>query len=195
MEKNKRKLSVKWLIFFVLGGITVLAFIGFVTLKVLLENGINFYFGSFSSDEICGNLVALLIFSLALTVIALLFALFDSVILPILTSIPVLLFSAWLFIAIAFAAPSISYYTFTSPDGEHEIIFQERRYFAGDAAEIFERTSENVMRKIGENYREQLYPSSTDFENEIKWNEHGFSIEVSDGYGKKTDLQFEYYKD
>ena len=178
-----------------LGGITVLAFIGFVIFKALLENGINFYFGSFSSDEICGNLVALLIFSFSLTVISLLFAVFDSVILPILTSIPVLLFSAWFFIAIAFAPPSISYYTFTSPDGEHEIIFQSRQYFAGDAAEIFERTSENVMRKIGENYREQIYPSSTDFENEIKWNEHGFSIEVSDGYGKKTDLQFDFYKD
>ncbi|MBQ3550892.1 MAG: hypothetical protein IJA41_07935 [Clostridia bacterium] len=195
MEKNKRKLSVKWLIFFVLGGITVLAFIGFVTFKVLLENGINFYFVSFSSDEICGNLVALLIFSAAFTLIALLFAGFNSVIAPILISIPVLLLAAWLFIAIAFAAPSISYYTFTSPDGEHEIIFQRRQYFGGDAAEIFERTSENVMHKIGENYREQLYPSSTDFENEIKWNEHGFSIEVSDGYGKKTDLQFDFYKD
>ena len=195
MEKNKRKLSVKRLIFFVLGGITILAFIGFVTFKVLLENGINFYFGSFSSDEICGNLVALLIFSLALTVIALLFAVFDSVILPILTSIPVLLFSAWLFIAVAFAAPSISYYTFTSPDGEHEIIFQERRYFSGDAVEIFEKTSKNVMRKIGENYREQIYPSTSDFEDEIKWNEHGFSIEVNDGYGKMTDLRFDFYKD
>lgn len=195
MEEAKRKLSVKRLIFFVLGGITILAFIGFVTFKVLLENGINFYFGSFSSDEICGNLVALLIFSFSLTVISLLFAVFDSVILPILTSIPVLLFSAWLFIAVAFAAPSISYYTFTSPDGEHEIIFQRRQYFAGDAAEIFERTSENVMRKIGENYREQIYPSTSDFEDEIKWNEHGFSIEVNDGYGKMTDLRFDFYKD
>lgn len=195
MEKNKRKLSVKWLIFFVLCSITVLEFICFVIFKALLENGINFYFGSFSSDEICGNLSALLIFSFALTVIAFLFAVFDSVVAPILLSIPVLLFSAWLFIAIAFAAPSISYYTFTSPDGEHEIIFQERRYFGGDAAEIFEMISENVMRKIGENYREQIYPSSSDFEDEIKWNEHGFSIEVSDGYGKKTDLKFDFYKE
>ena len=195
MEKNKRKLSVKWWIFFVLCSITVLEFICFVIFKALLENGINFYFGSFSSDEICGNLVALLIFSFSLTVISLLFAVFDSVILPILTSIPVLLFSAWLFIAVAFAALSISYYTFTSPDGEHEIIFQRRQYFAGDAAEIFERTSENVMRKIGENYREQIYPSTSDFEDEIKWNEHGFSIEVNDGYGKMTDLRFDFYKD
>ena len=195
MEEAKRKLSVKRLIFFVLGGITILAFIGFVTFKVLLENGINFYFGSFSSDEICGNLAALLIFSAALSLIALLFAGLNSVIAPILISIPVLLLAAWLFIAVAFAAPSISYYTFTSPDGEHEIIFQRRQYFAGDAAEIFERTSENVMRKIGENYREQIYPSTSDFEDEIKWNEHGFSIEVSDGYGKKTDLKFDFYKD
>lgn len=195
MEKNKRKLSVKRWIFFVLCSITVLEFICFVIFKALLENGISLYFGSFSSDEICGNLSALLIFSFALTVIAFLFAVFDSVVAPILLSIPVLLFSAWLFIAIAFAAPSISYYTFTSPDGEHEIIFQRRQYFAGDAAEIFEKTSENVMHKIGENYREQIYPSRADFDDEIKWNEHGFSIEVSDGYGKKTDLQFDFYKD
>ena len=52
MEEQKRRLSVKWLIFFVLGGITVLAFICFVIFKVLLENGISLYFGSFSSDEI-----------------------------------------------------------------------------------------------------------------------------------------------
>ena len=181
MEKNKRKLSVKWWIFFVLCSITVLEFICFVIFKALLENGINFYFGSFSSDEIFGNLSALLIFSAALTLIALLFAGFNSVIAPIFMSIPVLLLAVWLFIAVAFAAPSISYYTFTSPDGEHEIIFQRRQYFAGDAAEIFERTSENVMRKIGENYREQIYPSRGDFDDEIKWNEHGFSIEVSDG--------------
>lgn len=195
MVKNKRKLSVKWWIFFVLCSITVLEFICFVIFKALLENGISLYFGSFSSDEICGNLSALLIFSFALTVIAFLFAVFDSVVAPILLSIPVLLFSAWLFIAVAFAAPSISYYTFTSPDGEHEIIFQERRYFGGDAAEFFERTSENVMRKIGENYREQIYPSTSDFEDKIKWNENGFSIEVNDGYGKMTDLRFDFYKD
>ena len=195
MEKNKRKLSVKWWIFFVLCSITVLEFICFVIFKALLENGINFYFGSFSSDEICGNLSALLIFSAALTLIALLFAGFNSVIAPILISIPVLLLAAWLFIAVAFAAPSISYYSFTSPDGEHEIIFQERRYFGGDAVEIFEKTSKNVMRKIGENYREQIYPSSPDFEDKIKWNKNGFLIEVSDGYGKKTNLKFDFYKD
>ena len=195
MEKNKRKLSVKWWIFFVLCSITVLEFICFVIFKALLENGINFYFGSFSSDEICGNLAALLIFSAALSLIALLFAGLNSVIAPILISIPVLLLAAWLFIAVAFAAPSISYYSFTSPDGEHEIIFQERRYFGGDAVEIFEKTSKNVMRKIGENYREQIYPSSPDFEDKIKWNKNGFLIEVSDGYGKKTNLKFDFYKD
>ena len=195
MEKNKRKLSVKWWIFFVLCSITVLEFICFVIFKALLENGINFYFGSFSSDEICGNLSALLIFSAALTLIALLFAGFNSVIAPILISIPVLLLAAWLFIAVAFAAPSITYYSFTSPAGEHEIIFQERRYFGGDAVEIFEKTSKNVMRKIGENYREQIYPSSPDFEDKIKWNKNGFLIEVSDGYGKKTNLKFDFYKD
>lgn len=195
MEKAKRKLSVKWLIFFVFGGITILAFICFVIFNVLLENGISLYFGSFSSDEICENLTALLIFSFALTVIALFFAVFNSVIASILTAIPVLLFSVWIFIGLVFATPLITYYSFTSPDGEHEIIFQEKRYFGGDAAEIFERTSENVMRKIGENYREQIYPSSSDFEDEIEWNEQGFSIEISDGYGKKTDLQFEFYKD
>ena len=137
----------------------------------------------------------MLIFSAALSLIALLFAGLNSVIAPILISIPVLLLAAWLFIAVAFAAPSISYYSFTSPDGEHEIIFQERRYFGGDAVEIFEKTSKNVMRKIGENYREQIYPSSPDFEDKIKWNKNGFLIEVSDGYGKKTNLKFDFYKD
>lgn len=189
---GKRKFSLMQIIALAVLGLFLLGTVSYLVLKILLANGINFYFEAFSSDDICNHLRIVLVILFPVTVGCLLFGFLKSVWVNVLASLILGFVSFIIACGVLFGTPNHIYYEYTSPDGQHELVFQENIYFMVFDVDVYEKTSDNVMRRIGSSSEENFYPYDLS-QYEVEWKQEGFSIRVHNGRGFEY-LDFEYYK-
>lgn len=189
---EKRKFSVMQIIATAVLGLFLLGTKIYIVLSILLANGINFYFEAFSSDDICNYLRIVLVILFPVTMSCLLFGFLKKVWVNVLISAFLGIMSFIIACGVLFGTPNHIYYEYTSPDGMHELVFQENVYFMIFDVDVYEKTSENVMRKIGSLSEENFYPYDLS-QYEVEWRQEGFSIKVYDN-GKPEILDYRYCK-
>lgn len=192
MEKTTTKKTAMWLIFKIIVSLFLTLLVSYIVLRVLSENGISFYFDTFSSSDICDNLRLALVILSPITLSVFLFTVIRNKLLPIIVTVVGSVICGLTFITVAFGTPDHTYHSWTSPDGKHEIIFQENVYFMMFDVDVYELTSENVMRKIGQCSNEYFYPYDRDTY-EVEWSEQGFSVTVPGGQKSNEVLEFEFF--
>lgn len=190
--ENKRRFSVMQIVAMAVDGLFLLLLLIDVALRILLECGINLYFESFSCSDICNGLRIILIILLPVAVGCSLFGFVKIIALNIVSTLVCGFIAFVLFCGALFGMPSHSYYEYTSPDGQHELVFQENIYFMIFDVSVYEKTSNNVMCKIGQCNQENFYPYDLT-QYDVSWSDEGFSVVVYSNRQPEI-LEFEYYK-
>ena len=160
-------------IFFILFAVLLGAYL---LLEYLEATDVYIYLLGFGTNEIMIKLIPLYVLSLVIGVAVFLYKNISRKILATLLIIAVALAALWyLAISLMFASPD-TYFEYTSPDNEHQIVARDMSFLLSGGGIIYEKTSFCTLKRVGGYTTDDGFCPFTHDAFYFVWNENDFEL-------------------